>query len=103
MGYLARLRRAGLLDAPRELPFAAPVMADRLAQLRAMPYREYRRSPGWGDTRALALTRARRTCQADPAHFDGVDVHHVSRDRIGAEHAGDLRVLCAECAGELRG
>lgn len=69
----------------------------RLRELRAMPYRQYLRTPEWLRTRAQALERAGHGCQVDPAHAGAIHVHHAKRDRVGAELPADLTVLCDAC------
>ena len=108
---LTNLRRDGLVDSPRwtvwrlaEVAATAPPSAvpepcaeDRLQQLRAMSYRLYLQTPEWRRTRAAALMRAGERCALDATHAGPCDVHHNSYDRLGAELAGDLIVLCREC------
>jgi 5-methylcytosine-specific restriction endonuclease McrA len=69
---------------------------DRLNELRAMPYREYLRTPEWRARREQALDRAGWRCQfcnstASP------EVHHRTYERRGEEAAEDLTVVCATC------
>jgi restriction endonuclease Mrr len=109
---LTNLRRDGLVENPRRSVWAlagaaaestAPPMPitvapeGRVAELRAMPYREYLRTPEWRKTRAAALHRANHQCAIDPAHTDKLQVHHRTYDHLGAELEGDLLVLCEEC------
>jgi 5-methylcytosine-specific restriction endonuclease McrA len=83
---------------------ATPVVAtseqvneQRLVELRAMTYNDYLRTPEWRRTRAAALLRAGYCCSLDVTHTDGLDVHHNTYERLGAELAGDLVVLCRSC------
>jgi hypothetical protein len=108
---LTNLRRDGLVENPRwgtwrlagaaleePVPAAdAPVPAPRLAELRAMPYREYLRTPEWRRTRAAALLRAGGRCSLDVTHGEELDVHHRTYERLGTELAADLVVLCRPC------
>lgn len=109
---LTNLRRDGLVENPRRSVWAlagaatesvAPPAAlsaaseDRLAELRAMPYREYLRTPEWRKTRAAALYRAGAQCAFDPAHTGPHHVHHRTYVNLGAERAEDLLVVCEEC------
>lgn len=82
-------------EAPR--PVAAPVTTTRMDALRAMPYREYLRSPEWRETRAAALVRAGHACSLDATHVEHLEVHHRSYTRLGAELAQDIVVLCRDC------
>lgn len=68
----------------------------RLAALRAMPYAEYLRSPEWRERRQVALEAAGHRCQVCNAPGP-LDVHHRTYERLGAEDAGDLFVLCRTC------
>jgi restriction endonuclease Mrr len=108
---LTELKRDGLVENPKwgtwklvgaaveapETAAASPAPADRLAQLQAMPYREYLRTPEWRRTRAAALLRAGNSCSLDVTHTDHLEVHHRTYQRLGAELASDLVVLCREC------
>lgn len=73
------------------------VGAERLAELRSMPYRHYLRTPEWRVTRAGALLRAGWRCSLDVTHGEDLDVHHRTYERLGAELASDLVVLCRPC------
>ncbi len=108
---LTNLKRDGLVENPKwsvwrltaaaEPPAASavaePVDAQRLAELRAMPYREYLRTPEWRRTRAAALVRAGNACSLDVTHTDRLEVHHRTYERVGAELVTDLVVLCHSC------
>jgi restriction endonuclease Mrr len=108
---LTNLKRDGLVENPRwsvwrlaavvlETPAPATDRApdpDRLAALRAMPYREYLRTPEWRRTRAAALVRAGSCCSLDVTHTDDLEVHHRTYERLGDELAADLVVLCRTC------
>jgi hypothetical protein len=108
---LTGLRRDGLVENPRRSVWrlsgaaletarpavGAPVAIDRLAELRAMPYRKYLRTPEWRRTRAAALLRAGQCCSLDVTHTTDLDVHHRTYERLGCELATDLVVLCRPC------
>jgi 5-methylcytosine-specific restriction endonuclease McrA len=107
---LTNLKRDGLLENPRwsvwRLSGPVPQRAaeleqrispERLAELGAMPYRDYLRTPEWRQTRAAALERADRRCSLDRTHSDQLEVHHNAYDRLGAELPSDLVVLCQAC------
>jgi hypothetical protein len=78
-------------------PVAAAVRAKRLAELRAMPYQQYLRTPEWRQTKAAALLRAGNACSLDVTHTEGLEVHHRTYERRGAELMTDLAVLCHSC------
>jgi hypothetical protein len=89
-----------LTDAAREATTNAaskPVGGDRLAELDAMPYRQYLRTPEWKRTRGAALLRAGYACSMDVTHTEGLEVHHRTYERRGAELPADLVVLCHAC------
>lgn len=69
----------------------------RLAELREMPYARYLRTPEWRRTRAAALLRAGQRCALDVTHGEDLDVHHRTYERLGAELAEDVVVLCRPC------
>ena len=108
---LTNLKRDGLVENPRwgtwrlvgaalEQPAPASAEAprvDRLAELRAMSYRDYLRTPEWRRTRAAALLRADHRCSLDVTHGDDLEVHHRTYERLGEELANDLTVLCKPC------
>lgn len=78
------------------VPSDAP-SPERLAQLRAMPYSSYRRTPEWREREAAALERTDGRCERDPEHREDLEVQHRSYDRLGAERPEDLVVLCPAC------
>lgn len=108
---LTNLKRDGLVENPKwntwrltsvaAPPIATaieePVDAERLAELRAMPYQQYLRTPEWRRTRAAALLRASNACSLDVTHTHGLEVHHRTYERRGAELMTDLAVLCHSC------
>jgi hypothetical protein len=108
---LTDLKYVGLFENPEKAVWRlagaaleAPVIAtteqvneQRLVELRAMTYNDYLRTPEWRRTRAAALLRAGYCCSLDITHSDGLDVHHNNYERLGAELAGDLVVLCRSC------
>jgi hypothetical protein len=108
---LTNLKRDGLLEKPkwgtwrlagaaREMPAKAidgKVDGTRVAELRAMSYRDYLHTIEWWRTRAAALQRAGNCCSLDVTHTEGLEVHHRSYERLGEELASDLVVLCRAC------
>jgi 5-methylcytosine-specific restriction endonuclease McrA len=75
----------------------------RTAQLRKMPFAEYRKQPEWQVRRVQALTRARFRCQMGSSHDAPLDVHHNSYDNYGDERPEDLVVLCRSCHQKVHG
>ena len=69
----------------------------RTAQLKKMPFAEYRRHPEWQARRTAALARAGYRCQACGENDVRLDVHHNSYARYGDESPFDLVVLCDRC------
>jgi hypothetical protein len=108
---LTNLKRDGLVEKPKWSTWkltgsaltapaktvAESVGVERLAELRAMPYPLYLRTPEWRRTRAAALLRAGNACSLDVTHTEGLEVHHRTYERRGAELATDLAVLCHSC------
>jgi hypothetical protein len=108
---LTNLKRDGLVENPKwstwkltgsaltatAKPVAEAVGAERLAELRAMPYRQYLRTPEWRRTKAEALLRAGNACSLNVTHTEGLEVHHRTYERRGAELMTDLAVLCHSC------
>jgi hypothetical protein len=108
---LTNLKRDGLIENPArnvwqlsaigrtgpEPAVGEPVADERIQELRLMPYREYLQTLEWKTTRAAALMRAGHRCSLDSSHRDGLEVHHNTYERMGAELASDLVVLCREC------
>lgn len=108
---LTNLKRDGLVENPKwgtwrltnaalqpvEAAVDEPVAVERLAELRAMPYRLSLRTPEWRRTRAAALLRADNACSLDVTHIGGLEVHHRTYERLGAELVTDLVVLCHSC------
>jgi restriction endonuclease Mrr len=74
-----------------------PVAAERLAELRALPYPLYLRTPEWRRARAVALLAAGNCCSLDVTHTTELEVHHRTYERLGAELVSDLVVLCHPC------
>ncbi len=69
----------------------------RIAQLRKMPFAEYRLTPEWQCRRTQALSRAGYRCQTCAARDARLDVHHNSYENYGDERPQDLLVLCEDC------
>ena len=76
--------------------------AERLRQLRAMPYREYLSTKEWKNTRGRAIKRAGKKCEHCGNKYN-LDVHHLDYSRLGHEHNADLVVLCHTCHAETHG
>jgi hypothetical protein len=108
---LTNLKRDGLLENPTWSVWRSAAVlnarmvgavderigADRLAELRAMPYRVYLRTPEWRRTRAAALVRTGNACALDVRHTEELEVHHRTYERLGVELVSDLIVLCHSC------
>jgi 5-methylcytosine-specific restriction endonuclease McrA len=75
----------------------------RTAQLRKMPFAEYRQQPEWRVRRVQALTRARYRCQMGASHDGPLDVHHNTYQNYGDERLEDLVVLCRSCHQKFHG
>ena len=69
----------------------------RAAQLRKMPFAEYRMQPEWQTRRTATLSRAGYRCQVCGERDKRLDVHHNAYDRYGDESAFDLVALCGGC------
>lgn len=107
---LTNLKKDGLVENPAwgiwklsgaafDLPVRVeePVDPKRLAELRAMPYAAYLRTPEWKRTRLTALSRAGYACSMNVEHTEKLEVHHRSYAQLGAEPASNLVVLCHSC------
>jgi 5-methylcytosine-specific restriction endonuclease McrA len=69
----------------------------RTAQLRKMPFADYRMQPEWQARRSATLARAGYRCQTCGENDVRLDVHHNSYERYGEENTFDLIVLCDRC------
>jgi hypothetical protein len=77
-------------------PTVAP---ERVAQLAAMSYEDYLRTPEWQAKADAAKRRAGHRCQV--CNRPGVlNAHHRTYERRGDEEPGDLVVLCGDGQGE---
>ncbi len=74
----------------------APVPPERLAELKAMSYHDYIKTPEWNRRRMGAILRADRRCQVCNSAQE-LSVHHRSYAHIGEEPASDLIALCWPC------
>lgn len=72
---------------------------DRIRKLRAMPYKEYLRTPDWKRRKEDILRTAGYRCQACSNTSGPLDVHHNTYDNLGEELDRDLIVLCRDCHG----
>lgn len=72
----------------------------RLAELRAMPYEEYRATPEWIAQQKSILSPESRCliCQGS----ERLGVYHYTLERQGAEQDSDLLILCANCYENTR-
>jgi hypothetical protein len=62
-----------------------------------LPYEVYLQTPHWRELRAAALKRAERRCESCWQKTRPLDVHHLTYDNLGHEHADELMVLCRKC------
>jgi 5-methylcytosine-specific restriction endonuclease McrA len=69
----------------------------RTAQLRKMPFAEYRLQAEWQARRTATLARAGYRCQVCGERDTRLDVHHNTYDRYGDEGPFDLVALCGGC------
>lgn len=69
---------------------------DKIAALRAMPYKDYLQSEHWQYRRFVHLAFAENRCQVCNSDRR-LNVHHRSYERRGYERASDLIVLCGAC------
>jgi 5-methylcytosine-specific restriction endonuclease McrA len=69
----------------------------RSAQLRKMPFAQYRMQPEWQARRTATLARAGYRCQACGDTNVRLDVHHNTYERYGDESIFDLVALCDRC------
>ena len=68
----------------------------RVAQLRKVPFEEYRLTPEWRARRHRVLFRAGKQCElCEEREF--LQVHHKTYERYGQELLTDLIALCREC------
>ncbi len=77
-------------------------VADRLEDLREMPYASYLKTPEWERTRYEMLSMADGKCQECTTDHAPLDVYHKTVERLGDEWPSDLVVLCRSCR-ERRG
>jgi len=71
--------------------------AQRLNELRTMPYCEYLQTPEWAERRKRAMKRAGYRCQVCNAYGVQLNTHHRTYERRGNERDGDLITLCRAC------
>jgi 5-methylcytosine-specific restriction endonuclease McrA len=93
--------RAQVLQEERRLQRLA--WQARVAQLKRMPFSEYRLTPEWQSKRTQMLCRAGYRCQICGKHDTLLDVHHNSYERYGDERPEDLVVLCRRCHEHFHG
>jgi hypothetical protein len=90
------MRSPDVLPAIRSAPAARELTADEIRRLRALRYEHYLQSEWWRWRRNLALREAGYQCARCGVNRT-LQVHHRSYDRLGAELASDLEVLCRGC------
>jgi 5-methylcytosine-specific restriction endonuclease McrA len=73
-------------------------MRDRWLEERGITYETYRRDPGYRARRWPVFDNARGVCQDCKRWGNGLDVHHLHYETLGAETAhDDLIALCRDC------
>jgi 5-methylcytosine-specific restriction endonuclease McrA len=75
----------------------------RTAQLRKMPFAEYRVQSEWQARRSATQARAGHRCQTCGKNDVRLDVHHNTYERYGDESIFDLVVLCDRCHALFHG
>lgn len=75
----------------------AEARADRLVELKEMPYELYLQTREWQDRRKQHLKSAGYRCQVCNSSGVVLDVHHRTYERRGNESYKDLIVLCRGC------
>jgi 5-methylcytosine-specific restriction endonuclease McrA len=73
-----------------------PISPQRLAELKAMRYHDYLKTPEWNRRRQVALAIAEHRCMLCYSP-DALTVHHRTYLRLGREKLTDLVVLCWPC------
>jgi hypothetical protein len=71
--------------------------------LKDLPYQDYLATPHWQDVRHRALAYADHRCQLCGRGKVELHVHHNTYERLGAERASDVVVLCAEHHAKFHG
>lgn len=74
----------------------------RARQLGYESYAHYLRSPHWQRIRQLVLSRDGRRC-LDCGGYAGLQVHHLTYERLGSESLVDLATLCTPCHRDVHG
>lgn len=81
--------------------------ATTIERARVDDYAEYLQSPQWRSKRPYYLGKAMYRCQlcnkAGGPDGRGLDVHHRTYERVGAEIDADLIVLCRDCHSRHHG
>ncbi len=86
----------------QELRAAALAREARAAELRSMPWPEYRMTREWRSRRNSVLLRAGNRCELCGAR-GRLEVHHKTYERYGDELLGDLIALCRSCHQRFHG
>jgi hypothetical protein len=73
----------------------------KIAMLKAMPYRRFLKTKYWASVRVLVLSRDKYKCVICQSNIR-LEVHHDSYKHHGDEknHLGDLLTLCHKCHQE---
>ena len=70
-----------------------------IADLRALAYVDYLKTPHWQRVREAALEHADYRCQLCGAQDRTLEVHHNNYERLGCERPSDVIALCDPCHG----
>lgn len=74
------------------------ITPERAAELRAMDYRAYLRTPEWKTKRDVCLHDSDYRCErCGRGAGQWLQVHHVTYANLPYELRGDLRVMCRQC------
>ena len=68
-----------------------------IAQMQAMPYKEYLKTAHWQHFKSEALRFYKSECQLCNGKNKQLDVHHKDYKNIGCETFNDVTVLCDDC------
>lgn len=69
---------------------------DEIARCRAMPYRDYLKTPWWAFVHDRTIKRAKGRCELCQ-DATATEAHHTTYERIGCERPDDMVALCRDC------
>jgi 5-methylcytosine-specific restriction endonuclease McrA len=70
---------------------------DKQAARQSDKYKAYMASPEWAALRAKVIEAGGGRCQVCNADGPGIQAHHRTYERLGAELLGDLIAICTPC------